>query len=82
MPQCYSNVKGWLVKFVEIKMIITSINHLMNSFRKNNPSEERINLINPFIKNQIRFMHKTVIWLYLCFNKHIRKKQNMFHAQN
>jgi hypothetical protein len=27
-------------------------------------------------------MHKTRIRFYLCFNKLIRKKQKLFHAQN
>ncbi len=38
--------------------------------------------ISPFVKNKIRFIHKTRIRLYLCFSKPIRKKPNTVDALN
>jgi hypothetical protein len=33
------------------------------------------NLINPFVRNKMRFMHKARIRLHLCFNKPFREKK-------
>jgi hypothetical protein len=58
------------MRLVEIKIIVTSTNHLMNSFRKKNLSHAIISnfknngLINPLI----HFMYKTRIRLYVWLN--------------
>ncbi len=60
-----------LMKLVEIKIIVTSINDLISPFRKKNPFHANIlnkivhnGLINPFIQNKKNSMRKTRMRLY------------------